>query len=193
MALQREHILDVTEAVLRRHGPAKTTMLDVSRALGVSHGSVYRHFPSKVALVEEVTERWLEQVIVPLAAITGAKGPARQRLRRWLDELTTTKRQLAIDDPELFDTYVELMDQAPGMVRRHVSVLLEQLTTIVAAGAGRREIATNDPARTARAVFHAMSRFHHPLHRHYWTDPELPEHYEAVWQLVLTGLNPRRT
>ena len=35
------------EEVLRRYGPPKATVVDVARALGVSHGSVYRHFPEQ--------------------------------------------------------------------------------------------------------------------------------------------------
>jgi hypothetical protein len=85
------------------------------------------------------------------------------------------------------------MEQAPAMVLRHTGALLEQLTGIVASGASRGEIVSADPARTARAAFHAMSRFHHPLHRRYWTDPGMPEHYEAVWELVAAALTaPRR-
>jgi AcrR family transcriptional regulator len=186
--LARDKILDTTEAVLRRHGPGKTTVLDVSRALGVSHGTVYRHFPSKATLVEAVTERWLAQVIAPLATIAEGTGPALQRMRSWFDALTATKRQLASDDPEMFDTYVDLMEQAPQMVERHTGALLEQLTAIVASGARRGEISCSDPERTARAAFHAMSRFHHPMHRRYWTDAGMPEHYEDVWKLVAAAL-----
>jgi AcrR family transcriptional regulator len=190
--LARDTILDTTETVLRRHGPAKTTVLDVSRALGVSHGTLYRHFPSKAALVEAVTERWLAQVIAPLAAIADGPGPALPRMRGWFDALTSTKRQLASDDPEMFDTYVELMEQAPEMVERHTGALLDQLTGIVASGVRRGEIVAADPARTARAAFQAMSRFHHPMHRRYWTHPELPEHYDAVWELVAAALAAHR-
>lgn len=190
--LAREDILDTTEAVLRRHGPAKTTVLDVSRALGVSHGTVYRHFPTKAALVTAVTERWLDQVISPLAAIVDSNEPALARMCHWFDELTAAKRQLAADDPELFDTYVELMEHAPEMVRRHTGTLLAQLTSIAAEGADRGELNTADPVRTARAVFHAMSRFHHPLHRSYWTDPAMTADYAGVWELVESALTPHR-
>lgn len=48
--LTAERILETTEEVLRRYGPAKATVVDVARALGVSHGSVYRHFRTKAAL-----------------------------------------------------------------------------------------------------------------------------------------------
>ena len=54
--LSPEAILDTAEEVLRRYGPAKASVVDVARALGVSHGSVYRHFGSKAALRDAVTE-----------------------------------------------------------------------------------------------------------------------------------------
>jgi AcrR family transcriptional regulator len=55
--LTPETILDAAEEVLRRYGPAKASVVDVPRALDVSHGSVYRHFASKAALRDAVTER----------------------------------------------------------------------------------------------------------------------------------------
>ena len=72
-ALTPERILEATEEVLRRHGPAKATVVDVARVLGVSHGSVYRHFRTKAALREAVTERWLGRTEAALAKITAEK------------------------------------------------------------------------------------------------------------------------
>jgi AcrR family transcriptional regulator len=37
--LSRERILDVAEEVFRRYGPARATVVDGARALGVSHGA----------------------------------------------------------------------------------------------------------------------------------------------------------
>src|ERR687897_3168684 len=91
--LTRDKILEAAEEVLRRFGPSKTTVVDVARALGVSHGSVYRHFPSKAALRDAVAERWLSGVSKPLAAIAAADGPAIPRLRSWLDALIAAKRR----------------------------------------------------------------------------------------------------
>ena len=85
-------ILDAAEDVLRRFGPAKATVIDVARALGVSHGSVYRHFSSKAALRDAVLERWLGRVSTA-RRIVEEEGPAAQRLRRWLDALIAVKRK----------------------------------------------------------------------------------------------------
>src|ERR1044071_1431711 len=91
--LTSERILESAEDVLRRFGPNKATVVDVARALGVSHGSVYRHFPSKAALRDAVSERWLHRVSDPLEAIVRGKEPAPERLRKWMDALLAAKRR----------------------------------------------------------------------------------------------------
>ena len=68
-------ILDASEDVLRRYGPDKATVVDVARELGVSHGSVYRHFPSKAALRDAVVERWLAEISGPLAEVAAEERP----------------------------------------------------------------------------------------------------------------------
>ena len=79
VVLTPERILEVTEDVLRRFGLAKATVVDVARALDVSHGSVYRHFPSKASLREAVAKRWLDRVNAPLLKIAESSGPAPAR------------------------------------------------------------------------------------------------------------------
>jgi len=49
-------ILDTAEDVLRRFGPVKASVVDVARALDISHGSVYRHFASKAQMYEGLIE-----------------------------------------------------------------------------------------------------------------------------------------
>jgi AcrR family transcriptional regulator len=186
--LTADRILVAAEKVLRRYGPAKANVVDVARALGVSHGSVYRHFPSKAALRDAVTERWLSQISGPLEAVAIGKGTAPERLRRWLDLLVTSKRRKALDEPELFATYVELTADAREVVRAHVETLIGQLARIVADGVADGEFAVEDPVAAARAAFDATSRFHNPAHAVEWRDPQIDRAYKAVRSLVLRGL-----
>jgi AcrR family transcriptional regulator len=190
--LTRERILEAAEDVLRRFGPAKATVVDVARALGVSHGSVYRHFPSKAALRDAVTELWLIRVSAPLAAVAAGDGPAPERLRRWLDLLIATKRAKALDDPELFATYMVLAGDAREVVTEHVQTLVGQIAAILRAGVERGEFSGIDPDPIARAVFDATSRFHKPVHAAEWADPGIDAAFEAVWALILNGLGVRK-
>jgi AcrR family transcriptional regulator len=187
-ALTPERILETAEEVLRRFGPAKANVVDVARALGVSHGSVYRHFGSKAALRDAVTARWLESISEPLAAVAGGEGSAPERLERWLDGLVEAKRRRALDDPELFATYVELTADSREVVKAHVERLVEQLASVIADGVAQREFVTGDSMAAARAVFDATSRFHNPAHAAEWGDPQIDVAYEGVRSLVLRGL-----
>jgi AcrR family transcriptional regulator len=191
-ALTPERILDAAEDVLRRYGPAKATVVDVALALGVSHGSVYRHFPSKAALRDAVTARWLERVVAPLARVTAEDGPAPERLRRWLDGLIAAKRRLVREDPELFATYLALAAEARTIVQAHVDTLVVQLAQIIADGVARGEFTTVDPLAAGRAVFDATTRFHNPAHAPEWSDPSIDAAFAGVWVLVLGGLSARK-
>jgi AcrR family transcriptional regulator len=186
--LTRDRILDAAQEVLTRFGLQKATVVDVARALGVSHGSVYRHFPSKAALRDAVTERWLERVSGPLAKIVREDGPAPERLRRWFDRLIAFKRQKARVEPELFATYHAIFTESRDVVRRHVDTLAAQVSAIIADGIARGEFVDVDPVATGRALFVATARFHDPAHAAEWGDPGLDAVFNDIWTLLISGL-----
>ncbi|MFF2994488.1 TetR family transcriptional regulator [Streptomyces sp. NPDC057950] len=191
--LTAERILEVTEEVLRRHGPAKATVVDVARALGVSHGSVYRHFRTKAALREAVTKRWLDRTSQTLGRIVGATDETSpEALRQWFGALFAAKRHKAGDDPELFATYTVLLADTSSVVEEHVLELVGQLTDIVARGVREGDFAAVDggAAATARALFDATNRFHDPAYAREWEQPGIEAEFTAVVDLVLRGLRP---
>src|SRR5262249_9941878 len=159
VVLTPERILEVTEDVLRRYGLAKATVVDVARALDVSHGSVYRHFPSKASLREAVAKRWLERVSTPLSKIAEGSGPAPARLERWLRALFTAKQQRFLEDPEMFATYLTLAREACRSVNGHKACLTGQLMVILSDGVKQGAFEIADVGATAQAIFDAVTRF----------------------------------
>src|SRR6478672_6907749 len=99
--LTRDRILATAEDVIRRFGPAKATVVDVARALGVSHTAVYKHVATKAQLRDLVVGRWVEATMPPLRAIVAQAGPAPLKLRKLIDALIAVKRRRAAEDPEL--------------------------------------------------------------------------------------------
>jgi len=160
--LTPERILVAAEEVLRRHGPQKANVVDVARALGVSHGAVYRHFPSKQALREAVARRWLHQFHTTLEPIDDP--------RAWLHALLDAKRAKALEDPELFATYSALCAEQSQVVDEHVATLIGQLHALV--------------GDDATALFHATTRFHHPAHAAAWADTSIDAELDCVIDLV---------
>ncbi|MEH2434088.1 MAG: TetR family transcriptional regulator [Nostoc sp.] len=187
-ALTPERILDAAEEVLRRYGLAKATVVDVARFLEVSHGTIYRHFPSKAALRDAVAERWLHRVSTPLAAIAEEQGSAVERLHRWFEQLMTLKRQKVLNEPELFATYSAIAQEARGVVQAHIAELVSQVAAIVESGISSNEFRVTDPQVAAKAVFQATVRFHHPAHASEWSDPNIDTDFAQVWRLIVAGL-----
>ncbi len=186
--LTQSRIIEAAEEVLRRFGPQKTNVVDVARALGVSHGAVYRHFPSKTALREAVAARWLHAITEPLEAIVAAPEAADQRLRRWLTALHGLKRRKILDDPEIFASYTALVGESRDVVAAHVTELRTQMARIVADGIGECRFRDTDPDGAARAILDGTARFHHPLHAHEWKSGDSEAGLARVIDLLLNGL-----
>jgi AcrR family transcriptional regulator len=188
--LTRDRILAAAEDVIRRFGPSKATVVDVARALGVSHTAVYKHVSSKAELRDLVVGQWVEATMPPLRAIVARPGPAPQRLRELIDALIAVRRRRAADDVELFTAYRTLSTDAKSVVAAHVDELIKLVATVIASGIQDGTFRPIDPAAAARAVLIATSKFHHPAHAFEWTDPAIEAALNDVWMLLMNGLCP---
>src|SRR4051794_9592423 len=186
--LTLDRILAAAEVVIRRYGPAKATVVDVARALGVSHTAVYRHVATKAELRDLVVGRWVEATMPPLRAIAAQPGPAPQRLRRLFDALIAIKRRRADDDPELFATYLKLAADAQSVVAAHIDELVGLTATVIGSGVEEGTFRAVDPVAAGRALLVATSRFHHPAHAAEWADPAIDAAFNDLWQLLMHGL-----
>ncbi len=190
LPLTKEMILDAAEQVLRRFGPDKTSVVDIAKVLQVSHGTLYRHFPSKAALREAVTQRWLQGCIsAPLEEIASeTQGSATERLHRWLTTLRNSKKEYFTTDAEMFAMYASETEGSVEMVKAHAEHLVQQIARIVEQGIQAKEWKPGNPETIARAIFLATSRFHHPAHAQHWLDDEEEDDFQLVWELLLRGL-----
>ncbi|MGH3421517.1 MAG: TetR family transcriptional regulator, partial [Streptosporangiaceae bacterium] len=186
--LTRERILATAEEVIRRFGPAKATVVDVARALGVSHAAVYRHVATKAELRDLVVGRWLEATMPPLRVIATLPGPAPERLRRLFDTLIAVKRQRAAADPELFATYRTLAAAAQSVAAAHVDELVELAALVIRSVVEEGAFRPVDPIVAGRVLLFATSRFHYPAHAAEWVGPAIDAAYDDVWRMLMDGL-----
>lgn len=183
--LTKEKILDASEIVLRKFGPRKTTVVDVARALDVSHGTVYRHFATKAELHEAITLRWLDRVTAPLTEITNRPESASLKLREWFEALTAIKRRIFIGEPELFESYSSLAQQTPEHVKsKHINHLLQQVESILNDGVREGVFEIEDCTITARSFFFGTVRYHHPLHSPEWKSDTIEQEFTQLFSLL---------
>lgn len=181
----KENIISAAETLFRRHGPAKTKIVDVARHLGMSHANVYRHFTNKAEIEDVVAERWLESIIQPLDAIVKGRGLASNRLRKWINTLIEIKLTSFQEDPELFETYHNLAEASREVIQEHVKHLRTQIAYIIKDGVNSGEFNIKNVNVAARAFHEAMTRFQHPF---FITRPDIhSDEHKPVVELILEG------
>ena len=188
----RDRILDATVDLLRRHGPGKTGVVDVARALDMSHSNVYKHFASKSALFDAVAEAWLAKVMAPLTKITAdKKTPAPKRLKAWVRTLAEVKRKKVLDDPELFAVYGSITANAHEVVARHIAHLNDEVGEILRDGVKAGDWSLKSVDAAAALVLNGTSRFHHPAIVQLDGGRSDLKELDALMDVLIAGLQAR--
>jgi len=78
----RERILEVAKEAFTRHG-ADASLDDIARRASVGAGTLYRHFPTRDALIEAVYRSEVEKLAAAARGFAAAMSPI-DALRAWL-------------------------------------------------------------------------------------------------------------
>jgi len=95
-ARTRERILDGAATAVARHGLAKLEMRDVSAISGVSRGTLYRYFPSRDALLDELARHEARLFKERMRAAIENAPPGAERVRVALEHATRHVREHAL-------------------------------------------------------------------------------------------------
>lgn len=94
----RARLLEAADAVLSERGPAGTTE-EIARRAGIAVGTVFRHFPTKEALIAAVFTQRLQRLSAEAHQLRDSDNPVealREFFVRWT-ELSATKQAFVED------------------------------------------------------------------------------------------------
>ncbi len=77
-------LVEIARAHVRKFGHARTTVVGVAADAGMTHANVYRYFPSKTALLDEVVASGLRPLEARLREAAEGADPAYDKLERML-------------------------------------------------------------------------------------------------------------
>ncbi len=102
-----EHLLDIARVVVAEQG-ADASLRDVARRAGVVVGTLYRHFPTREALLEALLRTGFDELTAQATELEASSSP-RDALVVWLRDCVafahtfrgvTTLMMAAIEEPE---------------------------------------------------------------------------------------------
>ncbi len=93
----RDQLLAAAVAAFSREDASEVTLESVAKAAGVGIGTLYRHFPSREALVDAAYRSELARLCDSVPSLLAAM-PADKAMRTWMDlfiEYMTTKKGMS--------------------------------------------------------------------------------------------------
>jgi AcrR family transcriptional regulator len=172
-----ERLIAAARDAFAAHGP-NASLDDIARAAGVGAGTLYRHFPTRLALFEAVYRDSVERLCAEGERLAETQPPA-QALIVWLKgfvDVISQKRGLAAALTEE-GRASELFAHCHTLINATGGALLDRAK---AAGAVRDDIALGDLLKMTKAFANAAE-----------TSPEGSALAERLLLLAMDGVRPR--
>jgi AcrR family transcriptional regulator len=174
-----QRLLDAAVAVFAERGADDASLEEIARRAGVGIGTLYRHFPSRQALLEAVYRDQVEAVRARADELLTSESPA-AALAEWLRVLaafSSTKRTLTSALLETLGKDSELLSACSSVIWEAADELLDRA---IQAGEVRPDADGKDLIRLVHAVNIASQ-----------SAPSDPGQPERLIGIVLDGLRPQ--
>ena len=151
----RIRLLDAATAAFAS-GQDSVTLEQIARDAGVGIGTLYRHFPTREALVEALYRKELADLCASADDLLGAHAPERA-LRLWLDrfaDYVAAKREMADALRAVFASGAVTVSHARGELTVAVKAILD---AGVADGTLRADVRPEDVVAMVVGIFTATS------------------------------------
>jgi AcrR family transcriptional regulator len=188
-------LVDIARAHVRKFGHARTTVVGVAGDAGMTHANVYRYFPSKSALLDEVVASGLRPLEERLCEAADGADPAHDKLERMLIAVHRDYRAKLDEDPALFDLLIEALAKNRPSARKHRARVQSEIQRVLEEGVASGAFAMTDRRRAKSLIFDAAHRFIHPVALRLDRDAAagaVASRFEAVLAMTLRALRTGR-
>jgi AcrR family transcriptional regulator len=151
----RARLLDAARAAFAS-GQAPVTLEQIARDAGVGIGTLYRHFPTREALVEAIYRKELADLCAGAGDLLEALSPERA-LRAWMDRFAdwvAAKREMADALRAIFASGAVTVSQARGELTVAVKEILD---AGIADGTLRDDVRPEDVVAMVVGIFTSTS------------------------------------
>ncbi len=151
----RERILEVARIAFTRHG-AEATFDDIARQAGIGPGTLYRHFPTRDALIEAVYRSEVEKLTASGQRFAATMPPL-QALRAWMllfIDHVADKRLILPAMDTVAGGSMRLIEGARGLIYPAFLALVHRA---IRSGDLRSDTQPDDFVRALVGVFHTTA------------------------------------
>lgn len=157
----RALILDAAWVLFRQLG-SRTTIADVAETLGMSSANIYRFFPSKHALMEEVCANQLGALHGAARQAASQAETASDKIRAVMMMLFAQMREQMTNHRRVHEIVDVALTEQWAPIDEFLAANAALLAEIVGQGQANGEFGPGDPSALGLATLHACAVMHHP-------------------------------
>ncbi len=157
----RTCIMRVAWDLFRQLGP-RTTIADVADKAGMSSANVYRFFPSKQALVEEVCLSLLAELLKVARAAINSPGKPSERIAAMMMTLHRLMRDQLTADNRAYEIVEEAVEQKWPPIIDYLHKCAAMLAEAIAEGQASGEFGPGDPLQLGWMTLQSCVVIHDP-------------------------------
>jgi AcrR family transcriptional regulator len=180
--------IELTIERMRADGFDKVRLVDVAKAIGVSHAVLYSHFTNKSALLDAVSESWLSRIDEELERICRSKKDPITKIHSWFRTLYRMKIEKVRRDPEPYKSFDLAVENQKPFVRRHLETNQRQMVDLVTEAMATKKMRKANPDQIARILREAMAAFGHPKIVAQYIHEEREQLLKQTLDVLLRGL-----
>ena len=187
-----ERIIDAATELFASRGFAGTSMEQVASHCGAGKDTVYRRYPSKVALFEAVVDHAHKRAVARLENLPSPRGDAMERLRALsLELLHINMEQDLIAFKRITFSEAVVFEKA-GPIPPQPDPIMSRLIDAVSAAQGEGVIASGSAHSIANHLIHCLVALPTSVAMMGGNDFGTPEavdaHFQRTWAWLLNGV-----
>ncbi len=189
----RTKIIGAAYNLIARYGYGKTTMADLAKACGMSPGNLYRYFPGKLDIAEQLAQQAFDEELAALREVVRKPGTsAIERLKIFFcTQLHVTHDKLS-KDSKIFEIAEIIKKERPELSNQNLARIRALLVEILSAGNASGEFDIPDVVSAAEMIQCATMKYHYPQLFSKLPLSELERELRGVIGLILQGIsNPK--
>ncbi len=132
IAATRARIIAAADKMIEERGAISFTMSDLATAVGMSPSNLYRFFENKDALAEAMAGEWFAELLAIMEELVSADMPVEEKLYQFFARRVVIKRARYEEDPELFESYMELGNEHFEVIKGYVDLADHYMASILA-------------------------------------------------------------
>ncbi len=165
-------------------------MADLAKACGMSPGNLYRYFPGKLDIAEQLAQHAFDEELAALREVVRKPGlSVTERLKVFFcTQLRVTHAKLS-EDSKIFEIAEIIKRERPDLSNQNLARIRALLVEILSAGNASGEFDIPDVVSAAEMIQCATMKYHYPQLFSKLPLADLERELRGVISLILQGIS----